>query len=641
MGAPWQRLAPHDARLVPLGSSQPRDAHAAWAFISDFRGFTVQGARDPLLPVLVELSKDCTAAQAGALARLIAPPDPYLEKGQGQTGYRHRFWTGTVLRSQVPLLAAMPGVAGWRMGLPNLAATQRSESAQRLPLSDARAQLAQRFIGVIDHSLAVGHEAFRDDQGRLRLHALWDQDPGGGPAQVGNWCVPKDFGHGRELLAAGVDAAFQKAHGHEARAYDLLGYGVASRAVGHGTHVMSLAAGRLAPPPRFNPAEVAIDDPAARAPLVAVQLPWRPAKDTSGTSLCVSVLDALHYIAWQGDGRHDIVVNLSDGAYGGPHDGRSMLERAIDEFLGLHPHVHLVLAAGNAARDEGHAKGRCSAASPSTTFHWQLLPDDVTDSFMEIWFDRTLPAGAAQVEITLPDGSRSGPLVIDGSPWELTTHGEVVAALIPALTSPNGRHTMLLLAVAPTQRRQGAAAPHGRWEVQVELLQGDDTVQVDAWIERDNPALGDRGPRRQSRLASTSTSRVDPTRTLGSLAGAQKPLLVSGRYARGRVPDGARAAKGRTTDVAVYASRGRGRWGPVNGPDLLAPSDESPVLHGLLGAAQRSGAYFRMDGTSAAAPVVARQLFNQLSQSRSWPKPTSDEQVKRLVQRHKGRLRRP
>jgi hypothetical protein len=93
--------------------------------------------------------------------------------------------------------------------------------------------------------------------------------------------------------------------------------------------------------------------------------------------------------------------------------------------------------------------------------------------------------------------------------------------------------------------------------------------------------------------------------------------VVGGRYRRGRIFGGCDPTA--MSAVARYSSRGPGRAGAVPGPDLVAPSDDSPVQHGLLAAANRSGAKFRLDGTSVAAPLVARRVANLLGSSTNPP----------------------
>jgi hypothetical protein len=64
---------------------------------------------------------------------------------------------------------------------------------------------------------------------------------------------------------------------------------------------------------------------------------------------------------------------------------------------------------------------------------------------------------------------------------------------------------------------------------------------------------------------------------------------------------------------AGYQTRGSARALQLSGPadgaepavDCSAPSESSRVLRGRIGAGTRSGAWFRLSGTSVAAPLIA------------------------------------
>ena len=109
---------------------------------------------------------------------------------------------------------------------------------------------------------------------------------------------------------------------------------------------------------------------------------------------------------------------------------------------------------------------------------------------------------------------------------------------------------------------------------------------------------------------------INRRRTLAGLGGNAEAFVVGGYGLRGRWPLGPGAMA--HTDVPPYVSQGCGPE-PTSagraGPDVEAPCDDSPVQHGLLAAGNRSGSRFRMDGTSVAAPLVARRLLNLIADS--------------------------
>jgi hypothetical protein len=646
----WTDLAdpryawPADA-LALAAEARECDAHALWACLSDFDGYLLLPSSASLpgrpVPVLVELDAQATPQARAAIAAFIGKPSAY--------DIEANFYTGVVTRDRLPALHALHGVRGWRIGLPVVrdavggeaapacaVAPARAMAAVNLPALDARVPL----VGIIDHGIAVAHAAFRQPRGGAlpRLVALWDQDPH--RCSNGHWDPVAELGYGGELTGATLAGLIADTGDDERRIYERIDYAPVQHLAGHGTHVLDLAAGDpnpLTPPDKTSAHDHAQwSGPASRAGIVAVQLPYKPQKDTSGGGLCVQVLDALHYIVARAQGGH-VVINLSDGAYGGPHDGQSMLERAIDAFIDRNPQIVLVLAAGNAHEDRGHACAPALQAGQSQTFRWHVLPADATLSFVEIWFDRELAAGDVSVHFASPAGeSRVQVALGDGPRALLDAENRLVGAVIGRLRNPNGvARSMFLLALAPTARvrRERGTAPHGLWRLTVRNDAAAAPVRVDAWIERDTPAINDPGPCCQSVFIDEpgAAPSIDRQRTLGSLAGAEKALVVGSHYRRGTAFSGDDPAA--ATVVARYSSRGDGRFGAVNGPDLTAPGDESPVSHGLRAAANRSGATVRLQGTSVAAPQVTRRIVNQFAASTGSKLPGSatERMKKRLL----------
>ncbi|MCW5661081.1 MAG: S8 family serine peptidase [Burkholderiaceae bacterium] len=475
-------------------------------------------------------------------------------------------------------------------------------------------------VGIIDHGIAFAHAKFRwlGRPAQTRVLAFWDQDPGAA-GRVAPWSGVPEFGYGAQLSALDIDAAIARHPNDEAALYRELQYEPARKRHSHGTHVLDLAAG--CPDPLKPPREEAdpSDRGASQAPIVVVQMPHQPVKDTSGASHGVHVLDALHYIAARAPAGRPVVINLSDGAYGGPHDGQSMLECGIDDFLRRHAHVHLVLAAGNAHEARLHASCPDAglAAGEACSFDWQILPEDGADSLLEVWLDDRYAAGEVSLQLT-PPGRASAVQVVLGDSWMLEPGpGAVAAAVISRIDAPNRwLRSMFLVAVGPTVRSlRERAAPHGLWRVTVtnETVAAR-PVRVDAWVERGDSALGDRPLKRQSILCADALvpGAVRGERTLGSLSGSAEAIVAGARYRRGVAFSGPRPAA--MTAQARYSSRGPGRAAPAasTGPDFLAPGDEAPNAPGLTAAGSLSHSACRLGGTSMAAPIVTRRIVNLL-----------------------------
>lgn len=605
-----------DAIAKALGPLKACDARSVWAQVSKFAGFakTPGKGNSKLVPVAVEVKRSASASERLKIAAAIRLRGIYVAN---PTGWR--FWTGVASVGSFAALSNLPGVAGWRIGLENIPGVSRKKIPfNSIGLAWAGAPKNRPLIGIIDHGIAVAHPSFRYPaaQSEPRLISLWDQDPDrlsskNNPTQL--WQVVQGLGYGGELTRVKLKALIAANGGRDSLIYEELKYKPALGHLSHGTHVLDLAAG--SPNPLANATHPASPEAVSDSPIVAVQLPYIPARDSSGSALCVHVLDALHYIVSKSKLNQKVVINLSDGAYGGPHDGLSMLERAIDDFLGNRPNVTLVLAAGNALDSRGHARVAALKKGESVQFDWRILPDDYTDSFLEVWFDRVCANQSVTLTVTPPNDPGSVTVTMGSNKVLSHSSGYSLASVISLGTNPDGpKRSMFLVAVAPTnpKNKDFPAAPHGLWKVKVSNIKLAADVAVDAWIERDNPVFTESGPRRQSFFEDRHCNPLVVTGqgTLGSLAGSGQAIVVGGRYRRGSASVGCEVLP--LSRVAKYSSRGPGRAGPAQGPDLLGPSDDSPVELGLLAAANRTGAKFRMDGTSVAAPIVTRRIVNLL-----------------------------
>jgi hypothetical protein len=200
-------------------------------------------------------------------------------------------------------------------------------------------------------------------------------------------------------------------------------------------------------------------------------------------------------------------------------------------------------------------------------------------------------------------------------------------ALVFARKNALGRNgTSALLAVCPTASLdlKDRLAPAGVWTVKVHNA-GCHTVVLDAYVERDDVAMGTYTGARQSYLSDHSydtsghiDSFVDdpadstPIRRSGvfnSIATGKNSHSVGGvRYASSAFDPAARYSP---RDPDPDAARLPQRHGVQKVPDTLAVSDESAALWGVLGAGTRSGGVVRLYGTSCASPQVARQQLNR------------------------------
>ncbi len=495
--------------------------------------------------------------------------------------------------------------------------------ARRKPVARRRVGDA---IAVIDYGLPFLHQNFLDATGRrTRVAAVWDQEQRS--LRGGGWVAPPRAGYGREMGRAAIEALCRhlRPRGRGAQRCDeteiyrgldcLIAYRDPRRrafVATHGAHVADLAGGRDDPLNALRPAALRIEpqrDAAAAAQLVLVQLPGPTASDSTGASLGAQILDAVRYVLdiCRPDAR--VVVNISYGSFASAHDGRSLIEMALDELLERRRrNFAVVLAAGNSRQAGCHVR-RSVTRDRSALLRLNLAEHDTTDTFVEVWYPR--PAAlAVGLQARVRTAGR------DWSDW--VGAGQAVTLHEPALnrvagllqhelyTAGSDRKAMILLALAPTQAPaddDGPLAEPGLWEIEIKLAAApggrvgpDDEIVVDAWIERDDPA--DAGAGKQSAFVDLDAD--DAYDTLSNLACGEHTVVVGGY----RVED---------RSVASYSSlprRGaRGRTLPM----VLAACEESAMLPTLRAAAVRSGDTHRMNGTSVAAPVVARHLFRAMA----------------------------
>lgn len=525
---------------------------------------------------------------------------------------------------------------------------------------------AKAIMAVIDDGIALGHELFRTRNGS-RVEFAWLQD--GTPPNT----VP-----GRELDRDEIDAllgtytrdgwldetGFYRATGlidfkdsaHKTAAF--------RRA--HGTHVAALAAGY---PPGTHDESY---------PLIFVQLPAEAVADTTGDWVGPDLGLILLYLliraeqiaaARSAGNRLPLIINFSFGNFAGSHDGTDLVERLLDLAVGSsRRNVRVVLPAGNGNLARCHAELAFCGGEPARALQWHVLPDDRTASYVEIWLPHrgADPPDLVEVEVSAPhnqavariSATPNGPTPIrrDG-----TTIGQIHYEFAPFPTE-RGR---IVIAILPTAHETARpVAPSGRWRITVinKALTVEETVHLR--IQRDDSLPGYPLRGRQSFFDEPCYERFDSsgrpqdsdpldapcevTRdgTLSAFATGDKTVVVGGYVSTTGAP-------------AVYSGTGPAtpsrdaRTTHRIGPDALAVSDDSVAMRGVISAGSGSGSYVPMNGTSVAAPRVARLVAKQLIDgeagdrstvqaraeedelNRTWPEPRPDDK------RGGGRLHLP
>ncbi len=653
--------APQDAAIVPRRDQAAHtavvDPYYVWATLTGWRGYMAYAGQrsdakaDPPLEVML-----LCAVQDVQLIRQLSD-DKVLQIGEiyrrdipGGTGPTRHF-TARIPRSQLAaFVAAPPKGLRWQLAQPLRDAERVARGSamgeygpsrnkvdfrapQRLKavVSDALRQPAParpaQVIGVIDFGCPFLNVCFADAQAapvpgerndpsapRSRIHALWDQGSEPRAASAWPWRPTDSLGYGRQLNAPVINALYAAVHPHgrptppdedEASVYRgidyLIDYDDARRRLWHathGAHVLDLAAGSLDPLTGER-------DLASESRIIFVQLPSLTAADSSGASLGAHVLDGVRYILDMASPEAKVVINLSYGALAGSHDGRSLIEQALDEILEQRAaNLAIVLAAGNSRERRQHAC-RVARNERSAFFRLEMATGDTTDTFVEAWYAPPPAGWSLAFRVRGPDRVWTD-WVAPGRQTCMVDTGndnQVVALLRHDTLAPDARLQRCLLALAPTAQPPNLAtslAPAGAWDIEAELrrtpVEGRhppcDGITIDVWIQRDEP--GDNAEAGESILVNQDLG--DDHSTLSNLATGKRTVVVGGF----RRSDG---------DPAPYSSIGPRAQGL---PMMLAACEEDAVHPSIRATAVRSGESFRMNGTSVAAPVLSRRLYEAL-----------------------------
>lgn len=657
---PWQPLPKGEVTGTDWSlpaSIEGADPYLAWAEADRFEGYRLgegPNARPGWLPIAIELNQGFgiqDLLRASDVKWLQVPKAYLLLPGL-------RFCTARVRKSFFKAMRKRSDLAGivrrFELGLPveehTGPLTDPALPGDTAPESPGR--LGGPVMAIVDGGLAMAHAAFLDTKGHPRVRYFWRQDefdgpygPGLGrrlrsrlvPGRAGP--TPPAMGYGHELTAADIRAAMSRftlnGSVDEDDLYDHLQCWDLKHTVNHGTVVASLAAGPWLTTSRMSsaahtPDMAPADDAASRAPLIAVQLDWSNVVDTSGGAMNVSVLDALMYILNRVTPDARLTVNISWGTLAGPHDGSSVLEAAIDHLITLRgpERMQVFIPAGNGYQDRTHFNQTLQPGGRPAELHWHIQPDDRTQSFLELWLgDPDLPEEALQdirIEVTLPGGQVVGPMTVGNAGCWPSAAAPQMALVFPRKTALGRNGTCALLALCPTASHDPAdrLVPAGVWQVKVHNG-GFHPVVLDAYVERDDVALGTHTGARQSSMLDAcydTSGNIDsfiddphnptPIRRSGvfnSIGTGQKTVSVGGvRFASSAFDLAARYSP---RDPDPDATRLPQRHGVKKVPVALAISDESTALWGVLGAGSRSGGVVRLYGTSCASPQTARTRF--------------------------------
>jgi hypothetical protein len=644
------------------GAADGLDPYLVWSDVGGFANLRRPGQKagdtshiPTWLPLLIELAPGARLGDllTPALTKFLHVELAYLRQANAETlsifparvtpEFFAEFVSGKLItlinRIELDLPQDAPP-ADRRTAAPDAGPTAKP-FANKTEQSAAVALLTGKVIAFIDDGCAFAHAHFLEGSGAgvtTRVKRLWDQNE---RAATSPHAPPAGFTEGRAFTGLDLDTmiAARTYNGviDEDAVYADFAAGTRDnvnrlrRRSAHGTHVMDLACGPYfledtmctrTHAPAANPTWQTTPDDASMAPIIFVQLPMRTVQSTSGKgTLTADVLNALQYISDQCDADAEIVVNVSWGTLAGPHDGSTILERGIDSQITANPpgRLRVVVPAGNGFQSRTHAHLSLKPLE-SRTLRWHVPADDATESYLELWMQTD---DKVSVTITLPNGE-SLPPIAQGLVYKFVDTSQPFADPISifgvnyANSPPLGQNgKCVLLAIAPTTSLLASrpVAPHGLWEITIKNAKNQPIEALDAYIERDDVAIGTRRGARQSHFddpAYREHETEDPTPPPAHAYVFREGIFNGiGNGNRIVCVGGVRECD---MDVAEYSPTGvytlTSRPGTRQEVDYFATSEESRTLHGVRAAGTRSGGVARLSGTSDAAPQIARDLLN-------------------------------
>ncbi len=458
------------------------------------------------------------------------------------------------------------------------------------------------IVGVVDSGIDFDHPNFTDSSGNTRILYLWDQQNDDASR------YPSGYGYGTEWTASDIDAGTPTEEDDPG-------------ALGHGTHVTSIAAGSGAAPDASGATYERVGM-APAADIIFVKTSW----------MTDDIIDAMNYIfdLATAAGKAS-VINLSLGTQLGAHDGLNPMEMEIDALVTAQVGRAVVVAAGNEHGASIHAEIKAIEAASVIGPDFDIASytptpgagndylyivgyypstDDLT---VHLW----TPSGDYLFK-TLYTGGGGGPC----TPATATTDGMI--QLCNNYRSQLGEGTSAREIIVLAVDNSATDPPgSGSWHmalsgVSVAGSGGDGGVGIY------NPDAGEVDFWMVSSLGGSSTnayfvSHVDEEETLGIPATSREAITVGAYVTRNCWTDYTGASRSYSTtyslgDIAPFSG-----WGPTrdnrNKPDLAAPGMgivsgmaqevRSDLISAGYGAYVVDDYYMLMQGTSQAAPHVA------------------------------------
>jgi subtilisin family serine protease len=308
------------------------------------------------------------------------------------------------------------------------------------------------LVGIVDTGIDVSHPDFLMPSGATRVLRLWDQ------ATRGTASPPGWFSYGSEWDSTDIDSHVSTSPGTPFPSGDH---------DGHGTAVAGIAAGNGSARPSGRYVGVAPE-----ADLVVVALDARRGAFPS----TANVQEAVRYVFEVADElKRRAVVNLSHGVQIGPHEPADLLETGLADLLTADDRRILVIAAGNAADGNAHARVHVPVGR-HTDIELDIPPLVGPSVLADVWYD-TADFLAAQV--LDPSGAASA--VVEGNQSSAGAIGSGVYELdgIPNAGRVRANQVQVKL---HTPSYQGDVTP-GRWTLRLHPRHMPSGTEADVWLD--------------------------------------------------------------------------------------------------------------------------------------------------------------
>jgi subtilisin family serine protease len=423
------------------------------------------------------------------------------------------------------------------------------------------------IIGIIDHGCDFKHANFHKDK-KTRLLYLWDQTGVGNPK-------PASFNYGVEHDQVSINQALQAQN-----PYTALGYTPEKDA--HGTHVMGIAAGNSSEFAGVAPGADIIFVELGKAANQAGQnlAPGDAELKSFGSSW--NLFNAVLYILEKADQLNKpVVINISQAANGGPHDGTTMIESLFDSVLEQEGRA-IVIAAGNSRTAGIHTSGEVQAGNPQT-ISWRIdrrsLPTSEIRHEMEIWYDNS---GGLVLQILNPQNVLLGECNLNEEKLVPAGGGFEWSVLIRNLRPdgmPGDDENLINVFVDDRALQNNELVQDQVWRLVLSQNPVANTgIRYHAWIERNDPS------------PSSFATNSQPDHTINTIGNAVLPIVV-GAY---------------DSHDASFSSLVNSSEGPTRNrktatkPDLSAPGWR---IYSARAQTEQDG--LTLSGTSMAAPHVS------------------------------------